>query len=1059
MIDDTRESSDVEYSYSLSAEIVEISKYRTDRNDALQWARNLRFLAYDDSFDDDTQKKRRQECAVCHAAFKLNPLEQRDVLDPTLFHVCDKPFHNNHRLTTKELQTHPMRFSCDICNSGIWAGTRNHCGQCLSGDFDLCDACVASGKHCLNPAHNLEKTPVFRFGECVHVNARSCGDCEKVPLFPNEAKFSNCDHFVAVSYCWPPLQYDTEGNAIQHKGRYSVKDLDGRVRPNRAPEDVITRAVEFAAQSGIRLIWIDQECIDQEDPADKELGIQVMDKVYQRAFLSIGLLRSRIESQDTLRALHHVLTNSDDFEGFSNANIPTPDLVESLISFFGHVMNDPWHTRAWVLQESLSAGPRMVLLLQRSPEVIIEGLPGISKTLSVSEVALHLDLFIMLIDYATGFLLKSLTTLPITNNLTQKRLSLLRQFRRFSPGDERSLEPKWTHRAGLAQPRRSCNAAVALSYLRTRDNTHVPDRLAILANLCNYDIRLNTIQVEKNHQHLGPCVFALALINGDFSLLYPEVYRGLGITEVTVPLGRPPETSDLLESSKTDKNEFSWLRMMPKNLRYLDARFLNSFAYYLPSFSATERNLSSSGLSTLAYLWKVDRKIHLTEFKEESMKLAKITWFRTRHANFTIHVIRNPSYASQTLKRIFTESPVMDDLDEEQKINLQAGAGRASEMNAEEYEVFSEKYRIHILEQVPEGLESIFFGETVSWLLHILYMLRKRDEIEVADAIWQSVRADNWDVSLSITENRARGCFNSVAEFPPMDDKGNISIDMSIAVDMFQLDWDRDGGLRQCWIIDSLFRDGYLSIGKFVRISSHDDFEFHPEWFVDSRKEKGDEAEVANVESTMALLELDEGTVQESGQVALDSTTQPKEDQQAASDPPEITESETTKPPIQISDYADTQLFKQLIMSSLLSLLSDVPAQSLSNPTHFTTSHEPLTSTQAVRSLIAAAMLYGRMVTDWDADGIGKLKSMRAIFDIRWDDDDEEVKWVLTPYDQKSERLPHAEARAMSMSWAVEPTGDCPDGKEGAREVLRTKGAVRGMWRFMDLPLTQYLLI
>ncbi|KAH9203782.1 hypothetical protein DL95DRAFT_399039, partial [Leptodontidium sp. 2 PMI_412] len=67
----------------------------------------------------------------------------------------------------------------------------------------------------------------------------------------------------------------------------------------------------------------------------------------------------------------------------------------------------------------------MVLLLQRSPEVIIEGLPGISKTLSVSEVALHLDLFIMLIDYATGFLLKSLTTLPITDNLTQKRLSLL----------------------------------------------------------------------------------------------------------------------------------------------------------------------------------------------------------------------------------------------------------------------------------------------------------------------------------------------------------------------------------------------------------------------------------------------------------------------------------------------------------------------------------------------------------------------------------------------------------------------------------------------------------
>ncbi|KAH6699997.1 hypothetical protein BKA61DRAFT_681989 [Leptodontidium sp. MPI-SDFR-AT-0119] len=401
----------------------------------------------------------------------------------------------------------------------------------------------------------------------------------------------------------------------------------------------------------------------------------------------------------------------------------------------------------------------------------------------------------------------------------------------------------------------------------------------------------------------------------------------------------------------------------------------------------------------------------------------------------------------------------MDDLDEEQKFNLQAGAERTTEMNAEEYDMFSEKYRIHILEQVPEGLESIFFGETVSWLLRILYMLRKRNEIEVADAIWQSVRADNWDASLSITENRARGCFNSVAEFPPMNDKDNIPIDRSIAVDMFQLDWDRDGGLRQCWIVDSLFRDGFLNVGKFVRISSHDEFEFHPEWFDESRVEMSGEAEVPNVASPMASLGLDEGIVQESGQLTTDSTIQPKEGQPAASDPPETTEPGTTKPPIKISDHADTQLFKQLMMSSLLSLISDIPAQSLSNSAYFTKSHEsPLTSTKTVQNLLGAAMLYDRMVTDWEADGIGKLKSLRAIFDIRWDDG-EEVKWVLTPYDQKSERLPHAEARAMSMSWVVEPTGDCPDENEGVREVLRTMETAKGMWRFMDLPFTQYLLV
>ncbi len=277
MIDDTREESTLEYSHSLSAEIVQICKFRTDRRAALEWARNLRFLAYDDSYDDNVQKQRKQECSRCYTRFKSLPIDQHDSLDPMLFHVCDKPFHNNHKLTAEEFKTHPMRFMCDVCDRGIWQGSRSHCGICLAGDFDVCDACVASGKHCLDTDHDLEQVPVFQIGECVHVNARSCRDCARMPLFPNEGeatkfqivqlekeedaggKYSNCDHFVAVSYCWPPPQYDMEGNLKQHNGRYSIKDQNGRRRPNRAPEDVITRAVAFAAQNGIRLVWIDQE--------------------------------------------------------------------------------------------------------------------------------------------------------------------------------------------------------------------------------------------------------------------------------------------------------------------------------------------------------------------------------------------------------------------------------------------------------------------------------------------------------------------------------------------------------------------------------------------------------------------------------------------------------------------------------------------------------------------------------------------------------------------------------------------------------------------------------
>ncbi len=185
-------------------------------------------------------------------------------------HACDKPFHNQHTITEEDWRKHPQPFNCDLCQCNILRGLRYHCGECASGNYDVCEECIASGKHCLDIEHELEKVPVFQFGDCVHVNARSCNNCQDVPVFPDrevtnfrmvqsgDGQESSCDHFIAVSYCWPSPQYDSNGDMVQHQGQYTVKDQHGIVRKNRAPEDAITRAVRFAAQNGIRLVWIDQ---------------------------------------------------------------------------------------------------------------------------------------------------------------------------------------------------------------------------------------------------------------------------------------------------------------------------------------------------------------------------------------------------------------------------------------------------------------------------------------------------------------------------------------------------------------------------------------------------------------------------------------------------------------------------------------------------------------------------------------------------------------------------------------------------------------------------------
>lgn len=55
-------------------------------------------------------------------------------------------------------------------------------------------------------------------------------------------------------------------------------------------------------------------------------------------------------------------------------------------------------------------------------------------------------------------------------------------------------------------------------------NHRPADLLTILANLCDYEIRLSTNEIEKRFKSLSLYLVALAIINEDLSLLAPGVY-------------------------------------------------------------------------------------------------------------------------------------------------------------------------------------------------------------------------------------------------------------------------------------------------------------------------------------------------------------------------------------------------------------------------------------------------------------------------------------------------------------------------------------------------------
>lgn len=121
-----------------------------------------------------------------------------------------------------------------------------------------------------------------------------------------------------------------------------VKSSAG-IRPTRAPKIIIRRADNYAVVHKVPYIWIDQECIDQDDPADKEPGIQAMDPVYRRAKHTVGLLDTPITSQNALDALsyacwQHKTWNSTEYQ--REESVP-------LLEIFFKLAQDPWFSRAW----------------------------------------------------------------------------------------------------------------------------------------------------------------------------------------------------------------------------------------------------------------------------------------------------------------------------------------------------------------------------------------------------------------------------------------------------------------------------------------------------------------------------------------------------------------------------------------------------------------------------------------------------------------------------------------------------------------------------------------
>ncbi|KAL3305253.1 putative heterokaryon incompatibility [Colletotrichum asianum] len=587
-------------------------------------------------------------------------------------------------------------------------------------------------------------------------------------LLENRAK--SVDVF-AVSYCWPKEK-------VENKGKSVVRDLDGNFRPARALDDVLDRAVDFANSCGLRMIWIDQECLPQrtadspqEDVDCQRLGVQAMDLVYNKAMVTAGLHDGIIRTQRQAGAIRCLIDHA-------TRRIPVPNLsrpfFREIFGFLRTVRLDRWYTRARVFQEAISAGENLMLAFRKGKGALDTDPSRFHSELVIVPV----NSFRAMVRSARAFYQQTFTA---SGTVVVREHTL-----RYPELDfAESLHPKlaFTNQIPLQVyggnqhgRRQRVNASTALSFLKRREIVYQADQTTLVANMCGYEIRLDANEVAKQCNSVRIGILALALLIGDTSILDPGVYsftenQGDETSGFNRPFLSPYDTDPGLIEDYTMMKGYL---QMPRVCKH-----------------ALGGNLTE-GLRLPAYIWEVEREIDRFPLKEQfaeiwhnlkclyvqvdRLKIESEEAFRQRENRARAHLSmgNRMNLARQeifSLGYLAPDSIVWAGLDPD-------GIECRARLDAE---------RVRRDPQMRQVVAEIFFG-----ILLYLKTHSDADAAGLANSFWQSVRVDTID-------NTRDGLPDEVN-----DALFNHRAVLDAPFETLKLDTGGFGGFRQTWLLTVL---------------------------------------------------------------------------------------------------------------------------------------------------------------------------------------------------------------------------------------------------------------
>ena len=324
-----------------------------------------------------------------------------------------------------------------------------------------------------------------------------------------------------------------------------------------------------------------------------------MDIIYDRALVTAGLHDGWILKQEWTDAIRLFTQPFDQMtaEALSfNTGVARP--LFHILDFLRQVSADRWYTRAWVIQGAISAGSRLVLAFRRAsgipyPSFLCQheqydcprhSLDSKSQNYASDLVCIPVDDFRQVVQrakvmmrettfFALGGPLARFDDMDIVEAAEKLHLVLVER--------KSSTVRFHMHAAGSFGVRQRVEAATALSLLNTRACRDEQDRIAIVVNMCNYEIRLSTEAIAKNCKSLQVALLALSLFNGDLSLLVPEAYSSLRS-----------------QSKKINRQTPAWLSPFDTDSCYIDHSKIRSHG----GIRVFKRTQDLAGLQLVSYL-------------------------------------------------------------------------------------------------------------------------------------------------------------------------------------------------------------------------------------------------------------------------------------------------------------------------------------------------------------------------------------------------------------------------------------------------------------------------